>query len=279
MKGAGDGVGRLPDFLVIGAMKAATTSLFRWLDAHPATAMPSVKEPCFFAHEDSWRRGMGWYRGHFPVLDGTLTGEASVSYTDPERSEASAGRIEKVLPRARLVFVARDPAARARSHYLHAVRRARETRPFPGALSIDSRYVQRSCYHICLEPYLRRPARDRLLVVRYDDLVGPEDTTWLRVLRHIGLDPCPRPEVIANQGDVQPQWSAGLRMVKDRGLVRHIARLPTPVRRVGRQVLLRDAKHTSSLVESVTEAIPEAIEARWREDAARLATDLGRRPT
>ncbi|HEX7247334.1 MAG TPA: sulfotransferase, partial [Actinomycetota bacterium] len=54
--------GVLPDFLVIGAMKAGTTSLYHYLDAHPDVFVPRVKELDFFVDGANWRRGIEWYR-------------------------------------------------------------------------------------------------------------------------------------------------------------------------------------------------------------------------
>lgn len=56
---------RLPNFIVIGAMKSGTTSLFRYLEPHPEVFMPRLKELDFFIVEWNWARGLDWYRRRF----------------------------------------------------------------------------------------------------------------------------------------------------------------------------------------------------------------------
>ena len=72
---------RLPNFLVIGAMKAGTTSLFHYLRDHPQVFLPEEKELYFFTEEDNWHRGLEWYRSRFRGAgDAKAVGEASVGY-------------------------------------------------------------------------------------------------------------------------------------------------------------------------------------------------------
>ena len=76
-------VPRLPTFLVIGAMKAGTTSLYHYLRDHPQVFMPETKEVNFFNPRRNWHRGMTWYEEQFSAAPpGTVAvGEASTSYT------------------------------------------------------------------------------------------------------------------------------------------------------------------------------------------------------
>lgn len=111
--------GALPDFLIVGAQKAGTSSLFAALCSHPSIRSSLRKEVHYFdLRRDS--HALSWYRGHFPPrgLRGpdTLTGEASPSYMFfPDCAEAIAA----VCPRARILIVLRDPVRRALSHYRH----------------------------------------------------------------------------------------------------------------------------------------------------------------
>ena len=72
----------MPNFLVIGAMKAGTTSLFHYLEPHPEVFMPRLKELDFFVVEGNWARGLSWYRRQFRLAgEGTVAlGEASPTY-------------------------------------------------------------------------------------------------------------------------------------------------------------------------------------------------------
>ena len=102
---------RLPDFLVIGAQRAGSTSLFAQVCAHPGVAAPSHKEIHYFDLQSF--RSLRWYRSHFPpavTARGRLTGEASPYYLF---HPAVPGRVAATLPDVRLVARVRDPVARA----------------------------------------------------------------------------------------------------------------------------------------------------------------------
>ena len=124
---AGPVTGALPDFLIIGAPKCGTTTLYYLLTEHPHVEPAAAKELHFFSsHFDL---GLEWYRRCFPrstYKDGrrTITGEATPTYVfDPY----APARVARVVPRARLIVLLRDPVERAYSLYQMAMRNGWET--------------------------------------------------------------------------------------------------------------------------------------------------------
>lgn len=94
----------LPNFLVIGAMKAGTTSMHRYLDAHPDVFMATQKELNFFIEELNWSKGLGWYEERFAEAgDATARGEASPGYAGYPVRRGVPERIAATLPDARFV--------------------------------------------------------------------------------------------------------------------------------------------------------------------------------
>lgn len=193
--------GSLPSVVGIGAMKAGTSALHRYLDAHPGLAMSEPKELCFFygphhpdgaddawSPEGNWWRGVDWYRRHFPD-DGRLGGEISPGYTSPDHPGAAA-RMARVAPDARLVYLVRDPLERAVSQYRHHVRDGAETRSVADAL-LDpaSQYLARSRYHARLRPFLDHFGSEQVLIVAQEDLDTDRRATLARIHRHIGVEP------------------------------------------------------------------------------------------
>lgn len=233
---------RVPDFIVIGAMKAGTTTLFRWLGTHPECALPTVKEPSFFARPNRWKLGMEWYCSLFPE-EGELTGEASVIYTDPRFAGTAARRIAATLPKIRLVFVARHPLTRARSHYVHQVQRGRERRTFDDAVrSSNNLYTARSCYFSVLQPYANLFAPDQLAVIWFEELFAADGSSeWSRLLRFLGLTHTPRPSVVYNRSVDRPTLFGGGRWLWDRGIRAVPSWLPAQVLVVARSLLSRDS--------------------------------------
>jgi hypothetical protein len=114
----------LPDFLIIGAQKSGTTTLYAYLNQHPAVAEAFTQEVHYF--DLNFHRGLSWYRAHFPTtvyarrIRGALgtnlqTGEASAYYLfHPQVCR----RVWATLPRVRLIIVLRDPVERAWAQYL-----------------------------------------------------------------------------------------------------------------------------------------------------------------
>lgn len=130
----------LPDTIIVGAQKAGTSSLFRYLIQHPDILASSKKEVHFFdggidPEIDNFKKGMIWYRAYFPFRTKTNAQkrilEASPLYLfNPD----AANRIHCHLPSAKIVVILRNPVERAISHYFHEVRAGREGRPIMRAL-------------------------------------------------------------------------------------------------------------------------------------------------
>jgi len=118
----------LPDFVIIGAHKAGTTSLFEYLCQHNSVLTGPWKETRFF--DKYYGQGIDWYRAFFPlkaqctgheagdVAVRRLTGEATPEYLFDPRVPA---RIHHHLPNVRLIVVLRDPRYRAYSDYQHQI--------------------------------------------------------------------------------------------------------------------------------------------------------------
>jgi hypothetical protein len=112
-----------PEFIIIGAQKAGTTSLYDYLVQHPCVAPARTKEVHFFDHH--FARGMGWYARRFPTKGEAqragaplghpiITGEASPFYLYHPHAPR---RIRETLPQAKLIVLLRNPVDRAYSHY------------------------------------------------------------------------------------------------------------------------------------------------------------------
>jgi hypothetical protein len=194
--------GALPNVIVIGAMKCATSALHRYLDAHPDVAMSRLKELNFFngperpPHDDpetwwvegQWHRGVDWYRSQFDP-EAPVRGESSPAYTSPTFPEV-AERMARVVPDARLLYLVRDPVDRAVSQYAHHRRDGAESRPLREAvLDPGSQYVDRSRYHERLVPFLDHFRRDRFHVVVQERLLHDRGEEIGRVYEYLQVDP------------------------------------------------------------------------------------------
>jgi hypothetical protein len=120
------------DFLIIGAQKCATTTLFELLRQHPEINMPLEKEVAFFTDEDtSADRWDHFAREQFGEDETRLWGKATPQYMCDPRT---ASRISSMMPRVKLIAILRDPAERSWSHYQMDRRRNTEQRSFTDIL-------------------------------------------------------------------------------------------------------------------------------------------------
>jgi hypothetical protein len=183
--------GPLPNFLIIGAMKAGTTSLYHYLRAHPQVFMPQYKAPEFFAGESHWRRGIEWYRAQFASAgpDAVAIGEASNVYAKYPQYRGVPERIATYIPDARLIYVVRDPIERIRSHYQTRVVEGSEKASFEEAVFENSIYLDCSRYALQLEQYLEYFPPEQLLVITAEQLRGARHATIRAVYEFIGVDP------------------------------------------------------------------------------------------
>ena len=197
---------RLPDFVVIGAQKAGTTSLHGALGQHPGVMLPAVKELHYFSlHSD---RPLSWYAAHFAgATSRQLCGEATPYYLF---HPAVPARLAQCLPQARLIVLLRDPVERTLSHYFHAIRLGNERLPLPEALAAEAQrlagadaalerpgavhtahqkqsYLARSRYEQQLPRFEPWRQQERLLVLRSEALFSEPHATLARVLGFLGL--------------------------------------------------------------------------------------------
>lgn len=173
----------VPNFIVIGAMKSGTTSLYHYLRSHPHVFMPRIKELDFFVAELNWRRGFDWYQRQFARRsdDCVAVGEASTNYTKHPRYQGVPERMAKYIPTARLIYVVRDPIERMRSHYEHSVAIGLEREPIERALLENPAYLTYSRYAMQIQQYLDWFPADQLMVVTSEDLRYARHTVMRRI--------------------------------------------------------------------------------------------------
>jgi hypothetical protein len=262
----------LPTFLVIGAMKAGTTSLAAYLQSHPDVFITNPKEPNFFGA--NWNRGLRWYQNLFgPAASSEALGEASTDYTKAPQVSGVPGRIASVVPQARLIYLVRDPIERIQSMYTELTSRGLEQRPLNEAVVEDTRYLDWSRYGYQLDQFLAHFERGQILVVCAEELRENRNHVIRTILGFIGVSS--DPQLVEVGSELNP--SAGKRQLgpiarRSRALLDRtglLVRLPTGPKQRFRRKFGR----------SITAAIPSELAAQIRdqlaEDRARLRAIVG----
>ncbi len=201
------------DFIVIGAQKSGTTTLFEYLVKHPQLCLPMAKEAPFFNVETRYGGDLGRYLDtEFHAADpscmwGTVTPQYMYGASGPGRPadvRTIPRRIHEHLPDVKLVAILRDPVKRARSHHAMARLEGWDERPFdeavrqllePEALERSRREVRESTSYVVfgeygriLEGYLDVFAPEQLLVVFTNELNDDPQSVVRRVWDFVGVD-------------------------------------------------------------------------------------------
>lgn len=256
---------RLPDFLIIGAAKSGTTSLYHYLKAHPGVCMPDWKEPALFSDD---RAGgvstLAEYRAIFgDCPEDRRIGEASVSYVaDPE----APGRIMEILgPDVQLVALLRNPVDMAYSNWRYQHLRGVETLDFAASLAAESgrlhapdsvngwvhdvAYVTRASYAGQLRRFMDMFGPEQVRVYVFEEFFREGLPLYPDLCRYLGIDDAHAPEAkVHNKGgtirsawlrkalDTRMAWKEPLKMIMPQRLrdaitarLRRFNRADTPV--------------------------------------------------
>jgi hypothetical protein len=149
----------LPGFLIVGAQRCGTTSMYRALSQHPAV-LKAVLHKGIHYFDTNYLRGMWWYQAHFPLKAHARRVERSTG-TAPVTFESSpyymfhplaAQRIAAGLPGVKLLVLVRDPVERAYSAHVHELARGYETEPFERALELEATRLDGEAERILADP-------------------------------------------------------------------------------------------------------------------------------
>ena len=197
----GESAGRLPDFLVIGAQKSGTTTIFALLRQHHDIYLPLQKEVHFFDLDEQYQKGLEWYRdANFSIAGfNGLVGEVTPGYM---RNRLVAQRIKMALPDAKLIAILRHPLRRAFSHYQMSVRRGLEKLDFSAALMASQQsfaegkelagsaeYYRFSNYSEVLDEYLMLFPREKLLILFQEELEQEPLAVTRKIHEFLELNP------------------------------------------------------------------------------------------
>lgn len=149
----------LPGFLIVGAQRCGTTSMYRTLSQHPAI-LKAVLHKGVHYFDTGYDHGLAWYQGHFPLRaraaavrrvtgDHPLTFESSPYYLF---HPLAAARISRDLPGVKLIVLVRDPVERAYSAHAHELARGFETEPFERALDLEEARLAGQAEKIIADP-------------------------------------------------------------------------------------------------------------------------------
>lgn len=215
----------LPGFLIVGAQRGGTTSMYRALGQHPAITKAVLHKGVHY-FDLNYHRGRSWYRAHFPLgvsaaRAGRAAGAAALTFESSPYylfHPLAAERIARDLPGVRLLVLVRDPVERAYSAHAHELARGFESESFERALELEPErldgevermiadqsylsyghqhqaYVARGQYAEQLDRLERLFGTGRIHVVDSGDFFAKPEPVYDSVLEFLGLPRLGYPE-------------------------------------------------------------------------------------
>jgi tetratricopeptide (TPR) repeat protein len=193
-----------PDFIIIGAAKCGTSSLFNYLSHHPQILFPHKKELDFF-----WKnfdKGIDWYLAQFPAITDRpdfITGEATPNYL---RFPLAAQRIKNCFPHVKLIVLLRNPIERAVSWHYHKINSGLATGTIEDAIATEMKQLENwhetdfintgyrnpdnllsSLYLYQLKVWIDLFGREQLLILQSEDLYNNPDRVMERVFSFLNI--------------------------------------------------------------------------------------------
>jgi hypothetical protein len=293
---------RLPNFVLIGAPKCGTTSLYHYLRQHPEIYLPDRKELHYFTYQQLKKQTAGpgdervldfacstraEYEAHYRAAGSApVAGDLSPSYfCFPEVARA----IRAELGDVRIVVSVRDPIQRTYSQYMHLVRDGREELSFHEGLLAEEerirrgygflwRYASSSLYTDRIASFIEVFGRDRVKILLFEDLVRSPHTVLRDLFGFLGVDPEFRPDLsrVYNRSGRPRSLLLARFLSKQNALARRATlRVPRGMRtRLSRFLLDRN----TGPKEAIEARSAEFLRGYFRADVERLSKLIGSKP-
>lgn len=267
--------GRLPDFVIVGAMRCGTTALARYLGAHPDIFMAPEKEVHFF--DRHFEEGTDWYARRFARARSEIAiaiGEATQTYM---YDSIAVDRMADVVPEAKLIAILREPIDRAYSHYWLNRARGLEPLSFPEAIRAEPErlatsrrdrfvysYLDRGRYLKQLKMLCGRYPRSALHVAIFESMCVDPRGVYRDVCRHLAVDPAFEPSELGRQINAHVTF-------RSPGLRRFAKRLPRPMAMVIGRLNVREGGYPP-----MAGSVRSELRTTFDQEVRQLADWLGR---
>lgn len=232
---------RIPNFFLVGAQKAGTTSLYEYLRQHPQIYMSPVKEPSYFAPEQCAGGPVFTWESYLHLFAGASTelalGEATATYL---WSAAAPLGIAARIPEARIVIILRSPIDRAYSQYLHMLTEGVTRRSFRAQIAVSLRhpetrfshtwpFLELGMYHQQVTRYLRQFPRYNIHICYYEEFARSPLRVMSELYAFLGVDPAYEPDVTRRYNEPRvPKAAATVYVLRRSGVWRALRALTPP---------------------------------------------------
>jgi Sulfotransferase family len=180
-----------PNFFIIGAAKAATTSLSSLLSMHPEAGIVRPKEPNFFSYDRNFESGWEKYlRLYSHCAAKRVIGDASTSYSRIRYFPSTIGRIRQYIPNAKIIYMVRHPLKRMESAYIEhmCTPGSRVFTSINDAVRREPMIVDSSRYWEVFEAFRKQFGEQRIKIVWFEDYISNTEAVFRDVCRFLEID-------------------------------------------------------------------------------------------
>jgi len=178
------------NFMIVGAQKCGTTTLFNILKNHPSLVGSSPKEPGFFNLKSVDRLDFDYYHSLFDQKEHALYFEATPGYTFyPSGFRKIWEFIYDYNPDMKFIYLVRNPVDRIISNYVHFYLRGYTDDSLEDAISSHPFYINVSRYYTQIYPYVEQFGRDKVLIIDFEDLINNRKEMLAEVSLFLGINP------------------------------------------------------------------------------------------
>lgn len=186
-----------PNFFIIGAPKAGTTSLASLLRWHPQAGIVDGKEVNFFSYETCYAMGWEKYLQRFSECKGKkAVGDASVSYSRIRYHPSTIQRIKQHVPDARIIYMARHPLQRMESGYIETLCTpvGKDLTSINDAVRRRPMIIDSSRYWEVFEAYRQQFAESQIKVIFFEEYIANQTAGFQDVCRFLEIDDSVSPD-------------------------------------------------------------------------------------
>lgn len=264
---AGEVSARLPNFVLLGAPKCATTWLYNCLAAHPEVYVPAEKELEFFG-SFRYHLGMNWYKQHFVNwTDEKVGGDTSVGYfTSAEAPIHMRKHLDGASPK--LLLLLREPVSRALSYYEFRLLSGNAPRSFEQSLEMwyfRKLYIESGHYYKYYQHYLNYFPKERILILLFEEIRQNPQAALRKVFEFLEVQPDHYDEVFDTKTNVGRSirnltlhyWLYHAGVFSQAKLPRYGSRIRRRLNQLNRRFNLSDERRSRQIDEGVYRRLKE----------------------
>lgn len=182
-----------PSFIIIGAMKSATTTLYDQLNNQDGIFLPELKEPNYYSDDHIYAKGLEWYESLFTdAKQSDIIGEASTHYTKLPTYPDTISRLTKHNPEAKLIYILRHPIDRLISQYVHEWSQNNIKLDINEAIYKHPELINYSKYFFQLEPFLQHFKKKDIMIMFFESIIVNSQKELERACEFIGYHGQPK---------------------------------------------------------------------------------------